>query len=231
MRRSRSLLHLSLAALVTIVGTLLSGPVGVLIVKSSHPQPAWVDAASYIQSFHPVQLLPYYFGFVLLGGFLWFFSALPQLESHTKQIYRNLCYFCAALYSVTIFANYFLQIALVPNFLDQPRVVEAFVSDNAYSLFWYIEMVGYGFLGLATWFAAAFFPGGGYKPWIRFLLVLNGITSLVSAVLNFVTPGWVFSKGGLASYLAWNLLVVVLMLLVILEYRFGMPKPKKTKRH
>jgi len=140
--------YLLIAAVIVIVGTILSGPVGVLMVKATHPQPPWKDAELFAQNFHVIQSVPYYFGIILMLGFLLFFSALPKAETECARVMKQLCHYFAGLYAITIFSNYFLQIAVIPNYLDQPAVLTAFAADNAMSLFWYIEMVGYGFLGL-----------------------------------------------------------------------------------
>lgn len=185
------------------------------MVKLTHPQPVWQDGIVFAQHFHPIQIVPYLFGIVLLLGFLLFFSALPEANDVNTLVFKRLCYFFAGLYAVLIFINYFLQLAIIPNFLAHPDVISAFASDNAYSLFWYIEMVGYAFLGLATWSCSVLFPGKGVYQTLRWLLILNGVTSIFSGIWNFVQPGWVFSSFGIISYVLWNLLIILIMIWII----------------
>jgi len=54
-------------------------------------------------------------------------------------------------------------------------------------------------------------------------MALNGISSLFSAVWNFVDPGWVFTPFGISSYVLWNLLIILIMVYVILIYRSQKP--------
>ncbi len=212
---------LSIAALIIIFATCFSGPVGVILVKTIAPQPTWIDADLFARNFHPIQSVPYYFGIILLIGFLLFFSSLPIAKTEMDKVIVTLTYFFTGMYAILIFINYFIQIAVIPNFLHIDAVITAFAADNGKSLFWYLEMTGYGFLGLATWTSSVLFRGSGKLSLIRFLLIVNGIISLFGAILNFLLPGWVFTIPGLTSYVIWNLLIVIIMSLIILEYRFG----------
>jgi hypothetical protein len=58
---------LGLAALVVATGVLLSGPVG-LLLAAIHPQPPWRDAVTFADHFHPLQVAPFWLGFVLVFG-------------------------------------------------------------------------------------------------------------------------------------------------------------------
>ena len=117
--------------------------------------------------------------------------------------------------------NYLIQLAVIPNALKYPTVIELFATANANSLFWYIEMTGYGFLGLATWAGGMLFGGNPRKKAIRYLFVANGISSVLGTVLTFIFKGWVMSPAGLVSYLLWNVLVLIVMILVLVEYKSG----------
>jgi hypothetical protein len=76
-------------------------------------------------------------------------------------------------------------------------------------------MWGYGFLGLATWFASAFFGNRGIERIAKILYVLNGIVSLVGAFWTAFVPGWVYTTAGYFSFALWNLLYFVLAVVSI----------------
>ena len=61
---------ISLGSLTALVGFILSGPVGFLIVQTIHPQPAWTSAAEFAANYNSIQNIPYWFGFILVGGML-----------------------------------------------------------------------------------------------------------------------------------------------------------------
>ena len=117
--------------------------------------------------------------------------------------------------------NYMIQIAFLPNVLNYPKVAELIAVLNARSIFWYIEMTGYGFLGCATWSAGYLFENRGKQKVIRLLCIWNGLISIAGSVLTFVFKGWVLTVPGLICYLLWNILVMIMMLYIIREYRFG----------
>ena len=68
--------YLSFSALIVIIGIILSGPLGVFIVDITAPQPSWQGAAVFVENYSSIQAMPFAFGFILLFGFLLFFSSL-----------------------------------------------------------------------------------------------------------------------------------------------------------
>jgi hypothetical protein len=103
--------------------------------------------------------------------------------------------------------------------LENEKAIDLLATPNAKSLFWYIEMTGYGFLGLATWSSAYLFSKTKNEIIIRWLLIANGIISVLGAVLTFIFKGWVLTIPGLVSYVLWNILVMLVMIFVLVEYR------------
>jgi hypothetical protein len=61
----------------------------------------------------------------------------------------------------------------------------------------------------ATWLVATGFRGSGRATLIRYLLVANGVVSIVGAACTALFDRWVFSASGLASFAGWNVLIVV----------------------
>ncbi len=55
---------------------------------------------------------------------------------------------------------------------------------------------------------------------INFLLLANGIVSLLSAVLFMVDEQWLLTTTGLISYFCWNLLMIVLLILIYMTRKF-----------
>lgn len=83
---------------------------------------------------------------------------------------------------------------------------------NPLSLCWGIEMWGYAILGVATWVLAVFYLET--NKILVFLLRLNGWMSVAGAVLTVINLEWVMTPAGLAAYAAWNILMIVLMILI-----------------
>jgi len=72
-------------SVVVIAGILVSGPLMVLLVEVIHPQPKWVDAATWAANFHRVQLLPYHGGIPLIAGCVMQLTALHALAGEEKR--------------------------------------------------------------------------------------------------------------------------------------------------
>ena len=61
---------ISVGAMVALVGFLLSGPASFVIVRIVRPRPTWVSPTVFVDNYHIIQDIPYYFGFLLIGGML-----------------------------------------------------------------------------------------------------------------------------------------------------------------
>jgi hypothetical protein len=82
-------------------------------------------------------------------------------------------------------------------------------------------MYGYAILGIATAFLAPLFNRSARQRVIARLFVLNCVLSVVGAFLMPLFPGWVLTGTGMVLGAAWNILVAVAMVLLLVEFRFG----------
>jgi hypothetical protein len=213
-----------IAAVVTLAGIVLSGPISMALV-SRHPQPTWTGPEAFARAYHPIQTLPYFTGFLLVGGSLALIAALQTLASdqHRARATAGLAF--GAAFAALIFFNYIVQTTFVPA-LAQSRSAEtapliaAFSLSNPRALGWAIEMWGYAVLGVATWLVAPVLTDHGRPGRIAAgLFVINGPVSIIGAVWTALRPGWVMTASGLALFAAWNLLMVVMTALVIAALR------------
>jgi hypothetical protein len=151
-------------------------------------------------------------------------SALPSTDEQKWLKYSALAF--TGIAASLIFFNYVMQTALVPLWLhDEDAILAVATMANPASFGWALEMYGYGILGVATACAAPFFGKSGLQGWIRFLLIINCVLSVIGAMLVPVFPGWVLTVPGVICGAAWNLLVAVLMLFVMFEFRFAKQTP------
>jgi hypothetical protein len=128
-----------LSAILVIVGSMFSGPVGYLIVNLVNPIP-WKDAPSFAAQYHPIQTLPYWFGFLYLAGFILFIAASRQLPAEKDRIFGDVSLVTTSLFAALIGFNYILQVGFIPNALDNPsEVFAAFAMNNPKSISWSIE--------------------------------------------------------------------------------------------
>lgn len=213
-----------IAAVVTLAGILLSGPISMALV-SLHPQPAWTGPEAFTRAYHPIQTLPYFTGFLLVGGSLMLIAALQTLASNQQRARATAGLAFAAAFAALIFFNYIVQTTFVPALAqsgapEAAPLIAAFALSNPRALGWAIEMWGYAVLGVATWLVAPVLADRGRAGRIAArLFVANGPVSIVGAVWTALRPSWVMTPVGLGLFAAWNLLMVVMTALVIVALR------------
>lgn len=206
------------SAIIVITGILLSGPIGVLLTLIK-PQPQWKDEITFVANYHPVQSVPYMFGFILIMGFTLFVSTSFRLASTgTQKIFRIAAIIFTAAYVAFVGLNYAIQIALVPALsLKQPSWAAFLTMANPRSLGWILEMFGYGFLGVATILIAPVFRKGVRMKIIRYFLIANGVISILGAAATALGTLWLLEWPGIVGVVIWNILILVIMVLVIVE--------------
>lgn len=209
---------------VALAGVVLSGPASLWLVAATHPQPPWSGPAAFVAAYHPVQAVPYFFGFLLVGGFAVLLAGLHDVAPDEVHGRTAAALVFAGAFAAMIFTNYAIQTSVVPALVTSgagtDRSLLAWLTmANPLSLGWSLEMWGYAVLGVATWLAAPAFGGEGIERPTAALFVANGPISLAGGVMTALAPGWVLTTGGLVAFGAWNLLVVAMTACAIAAMR------------
>ncbi|HER09573.1 MAG TPA: hypothetical protein ENO20_11765 [Bacteroides sp.] len=212
---------ITFSAIITIIGIIFSGPLGVLITSLVRPQPTWENVDVFIENYHPLQGLPFIFGFIMIIGFVGFISASAHFaETALEKTYGNMSLIFAAVYAGIIGTNYMIQMACVPNLFHVNKEMTGILTmANPASVTWLLEMFGYAFLGISLWLMVPVIKGGKRMIYIKYLLIINGVASILGAIITAINIPWVLSVSGIISYIAWNALIIAVMILVYLEYR------------
>jgi len=225
---ARSALRIGIyGAVLTIIGILLSGPLGFGIVVVIQPSPAlqaWQGAQAYAQHYHRIQALPYFGGFVLVIGYIVMMAAFYQIAEEKQKTPALIAIIFTAIFSTLVFFNYIDQTTFLPALAKNYRpeydpAISTFSMANPHSLSWAIEMWGYAFLGMATWSAASVFKRDRLEKTTATLMIVNGIVSIVGAGATSFDLGWVLTSWGLLSYVVWNLLALTLSIFIIASLR------------
>lgn len=211
---------ISFGSLVALVGFILSGPVGFLLVQILKPQPPWTSVAVFVANYSPLQNIPYFFGFILVGGMLILVAAHyinADNESEFDKLHILLSLVWTTIFSALIFFNYICQTTFIHHLASNYKseydtVISTLSMANPNSLGWSIEMWGYAILGIATWLMSAFYREK--NKIVYALLIINGIVSVLSAILFIINADWLLTTTGLIGYFSWNLLMIVLLLLI-----------------
>jgi len=212
---------ISIGAMVALVGFVLSGPASFIIIRVVRPQPAWVSPSVFVENYHIIQDIPYYFGFLLIGGML-MVSAGHYLSETGKSDPIKRFHLLFALGWTIVFCtlisfNYICQISFVRNLAlnynpDHDVAIATFSMANPLSFCWANEFWGYGFLGIATWLTAGYYENRNNL--IRILMIANGIVSLGSAISTIINMRWVMTTPGIIAYFLWNILMIFMMVAI-----------------
>jgi hypothetical protein len=74
------------SAALVLAGAVLSGPLAMLVVSQTAPQPAWTTVDTFVDNYRPVQLFPYVVGYVLLTGFVLFAASCYALAGAKLRV-------------------------------------------------------------------------------------------------------------------------------------------------
>jgi hypothetical protein len=198
----------------------LSGPIAFAVVAATHPQPPWSGAEAFAANYHPIQTLPYFFGFLLVGGFVALVASLHELASTASRARTSIAALLTAAFAAMIFINYAIQTTVVPALLSNGTAENLALAGqltmaNSHSLGWALEMWGYAVLGVATWLVAPVFHSFRFGRPTSVLFVVNAPISVLGAVATAIAPGWVLTVGGLYVFGLWNLLVIAMLTLAM----------------
>jgi hypothetical protein len=225
MDTERTTLRLGIyGAITNLAGILLSGPLGLLLVALVHPNPAWTTPQVWAANYHPIQTLPFFAGFLLLGGYVVMLAATHQLAEAKDKVYTQIALLFTTAFVTLIFFNYITQTTFLPALARGYRpeydpIITAFSFANPQALCWAIEMWGYALLGVATWLTAVVFKRNRVEKITAWLMIANGVYSLVGGFLSAANLGWVMTTPGLVNYSVWNVLVLFLSIFFLLSLR------------
>ena len=202
-----------LGAILSASGILASGPLAILVVALVHPQPPWNGPLLFVESFHRIQTLPFYFGFLLAIGSILMLVSVCLLSKKRASALTALIFM--SIGAAFVIFNYVTQTTVVPAIVkaytpELGPVLTMLSMSNPSSLPWAMEMWGYGFIGLGTWLASGFFGSSRLEKTAKSLFILNGVLSVFGAFIASVDLGGVFSIAGLVGYGIWNVLYLAL---------------------
>lgn len=211
---------LRLGAWLLLLSTVVTGPLLTFIVEGIAPQPAWIDAVTFASHYHWLQSLPFWSGFILILGNALFVVGAGFLGERQTTPYYFLALIALAVYASLAAFNYTAQVAYIPAAVKSPDAGLALLSmTNPNSVAWALEMFAYAILGIALWLVAPGFTGSRLANLIRYLIVFDAVTSIGGAFAAAALPGGMLDSGALVAYFSWNVLVALIVVLVLIEYR------------
>jgi len=117
------------------------------------------------------------------SSFLILAVSVYQLSSADRKVFSHAAVVFATIYAALISINYFVQLTWVAPRLAEGRTagMEQFLFVPFDSFLYAVDILGYGFMSVATLFAAMIFTGKGIERVARWFLIANGL------LLPFIT--------------------------------------------
>jgi len=208
-------------AWIALAGFILSAPIAFSLVMLIAPQPEWTSVEIFKANYHHIQELPYYLGFILVSGMVVFVHA-HKPENYPGnpaiQIEIRLARVLINIFATLVIFNYICQTTFIPHLVKDPSsmnasMIAAFSMSNPDSLSWALEMWGYLILAKALWLLRGCYRDQNTS--LPILFVANLIMSTISVVWTIIDPKWVGTSLGLILYFAWNVLMILILVLVI----------------
>ncbi|MDD4857599.1 MAG: hypothetical protein PHD74_05775 [Candidatus Krumholzibacteria bacterium] len=111
------------------------------------------------------------------SSFLALVVSIHQLASPDRKIWSHLAVAFGSAYAVLISMVYYVQLTLVAPRIAHGQVegIEMFLFVPFNSFLYSVDILGYSFMSVATFFAARVFTGKGLERVVRCFLIANGL--------------------------------------------------------
>lgn len=175
----------------------------------------WTGMQSYLETFHPILLLPLVPSILLVPAFVTLMVCIHYYAAPEKRIWSHIGLAFTLIYACLAFTNYITQLVSVQRAVlaGETDGLTMLVHGNPHSIFWSL-ISAYVFMNLAMLFAAPVFAGGRLETWLRRLFLLNGASVVLSIATLFIDNPMVFN---LVSVVVWGpIFTAAAVLLVVL---------------
>ena len=151
-------------------------------------------------------------GLILVPVFTVLMVCIHDYARTERKSFSRLGLLFTVGYAVLISFNYFMQLTLV----RQGLYTTPFAMDNSQSVMWVIEVLGYGFMGLATFFAAWVFNKGRMEKAVRWLFITNGVLGIGGMVGYALSLSMDILLGGL---IVWDIVMPISSILLAILFK------------
>ena len=151
-------------------------------------------------------------GIILIPVFILLIACIHEYSPADRKFYSRLGLLFTMGYAILIGFNYYMQLTLVQNNL----YTDVFAMDDPQSIMWVIEVLGYGFMGLATLSTAFVFTNGKLENAIRWLFIVNGILGIGGMIGYALGLSLNILAGGLV---VWDIIMPLSSILLAVLFR------------
>lgn len=209
-----------------VVITLFNVLSSIMMIPSwfTNPILPWRGIESYSSTFHFFQIASMIPGFLVVLPFLPLMAAIHYTSSADRKVFSMLGIAFASISTGILGFQYYSQVTVVNyNIISGgEQALGLFVLGNPHSFFWPLEVLGYGFMSLSTFFAAFAFSMDPLARWIRALFIANGALGVAGMVAYPLEVTTVAVLSGLAL---WTVVFPASTVLLAVNFRRKMRRP------
>lgn len=168
--------------------------------------------------------LSYFVCFLLAPTFITLMTAVYYYAPEQKKIWGHLGILFSVVYAVMVLIVYYLQLVVVStNSLQaSSEIIKPFVYTPGTPVF-AIDILGYGFMALATLFAAFVFGGSKIQDWIKGLFIFHGFIGITSWVVPAFLAVETSAKSndifGAIALIFWSIIFIPAVVLLAILFR------------
>ncbi len=152
------------------------------------------------------------FGFILIPSIMVLLAAIHDYAPPERKIFSRLGLLLSVGYAVLVGLNY----SLLLTGAEQAQYAAALAVDDPEYLTRIIGGLGYGFLGVATLFAAFVFTTGWMEKTVRWLFIISAILGL-GEIVSFGVE-W-SEEVLLASFIVWHVIMPASTILLAILFK------------
>jgi hypothetical protein len=170
-----------------------------------------------INAFVPLHFWVNFSALLIAPAFLVLMASLHTYMPPRRKLWSLIALVFSIIYAVIIAQNYFLQMTVVR---QNPLAFDLLTMDPSRndSVFWALEILGYGFMSFAALFISPAFQKVGIENWIRWLFIANGIFAMIAAV-GFVLTANPLHIVSLMSVGVWSITFPIATTLLAIVFK------------
>jgi hypothetical protein len=188
----------------------------ILSVLLLPPINATTNIEDYAASFTSAQMIPFIPSLLLAPAFVIMMLCIHRQTPDDKKVLSQLALYFAIICAAILAIHYYIQLSVVQQALlnNETDGIWLFASPNPHSFFWTFAALGYGFMGISLFFAAATFYEKAERA-TKGLFIANGLIGIAFLTGN---AAGIITINILSSFI-WGTLFPLTTILVARKFR------------
>ena len=147
----------------------------------------WLGTKENIKSYVP-RMLP---SILLAIAFVILMVSILNSARSEKRVWAQIGFAFSIIYTVLVSIVYFVVMAVLVPYVERGESAQVVLLQFKHGTFLFaIDILGYGFMSLATLFAAPVFGGSNLESWIRRAMIANGLLAPAIVFQIFYPSLW-----------------------------------------